>query len=188
MILPIYIYGHPPLRRPTVDVAPADEGLEKLLQDMWETMYEADGIGLAAPQVGKSLRLFVVDASGFAGVDPACEGFKRAFINPRVIEWSTGQVTMTEGCLSIPGLHEEVTRPERVTIAYRDETGIERVETLDGMRARVVQHEYDHVEGRTFIDRLSPLKRRLLRGNLSALAAGKFKSDYRVVLPSRGDL
>ncbi|MDR2131057.1 MAG: peptide deformylase [Odoribacteraceae bacterium] len=183
MLLPIYIYGHPALRQPAVDVAPGHEGLAQLLQDMWDTMYQADGIGLAAPQIGKNLRIFVIDGSSFAENDPACEGFKRVFINARITERSPDRVTMNEGCLSVPGIHEEVSRPERVTIAYKDENGEDRVEILDGMRARIVQHEYDHIEGITFIDHLSPLKKRLLKSKLAALTAGKFHKNYRVVLP-----
>jgi peptide deformylase len=179
MLLPIYIYGHAALREPAADVAPGHEGLEKFLQDMWETMYEADGIGLAAPQVGQHLRVFVIDGSAF----PECDGFKRAFINARIIERSNERVTMNEGCLSIPGIHEDVSRPARVTIAYKDENWNDRVEQLDGMRARIVQHEYDHVEGITFIDHLSTLKKRLLKNRLAALSAGKFHKDYRIVLP-----
>ncbi|MDR0765460.1 MAG: peptide deformylase [Odoribacteraceae bacterium] len=183
MLLPVYIYGHPALGQPSVDVTPADEGLDKLLEDMWETMYEADGIGLAAPQVGKNLRLFVIDATCLAKDSPACAGFKRVFINARIIERSTDQVVMNEGCLSIPGIHENVSRPASITIAYKDENWVDRVEQLDGMPARAVLHEYDHVEGLTFIDRLTPLRRRFLKSKLAALSAGKFERNYRVVLP-----
>ncbi|MDR1274418.1 MAG: peptide deformylase [Odoribacteraceae bacterium] len=183
MLLPVYIYGHPVLREVAREITSRGEDFEKFLQDMWETMYEADGIGLAAPQVGKNARVFVVDGSSFAGRDPACAGFKRAFINARITSRSPEQVTMNEGCLSVPGIHEDVSRPARITIAYKDEQWNDRVEELDGMRARIVQHEYDHVEGITFIDHLSPLKKRLLKNKLLAISAGKFQKDYRVVLP-----
>ncbi|MDR0544752.1 MAG: peptide deformylase [Odoribacteraceae bacterium] len=183
MLLPIYIYGHPTLGKPAIDLQPDMKNLQELLVDMWETMYQADGVGLAAPQIGLNIRLFVVDATVFAPKDPSCEGFKRVFINARVVERSTEEIVMPEGCLSVPGIHEEVSRPCRVVITYRDETWRERVEELDGMRARVVQHEYDHIEGRTFIDRLSPLKRRILRKRLSSISAGLFDKAYRVILP-----
>jgi peptide deformylase len=183
MLLPVYIYGHPVLREVAKEVTSRGEELEKLLQDMWETMYEADGIGLAAPQIGKNARIFVVDGTSFVERDPACAGFKRAFINARITRRSPEQVTMNEGCLSVPGIHEDVSRPARITIAYKDEQWNDRVEELDGMRARIVQHEYDHVEGITFIDHLSPLKKRLLKNRLLAISTGKFQKDYRVILP-----
>ena len=183
MLLPIYIYGHPTLGKPAIDIQPDMKNLPELLLDMWETMYQADGVGLAAPQVGLNIRLFVIDATLFAPKDPSCEGFKRVFINPRILERSDEEIIMSEGCLSVPGIHEEVSRPRRVVISYVDETWRERLEELDGMRARVVQHEYDHIEGRTFIDRLSPLKRRILRKRLTAISAGLFDKDYRVILP-----
>ncbi|MDR1414697.1 MAG: peptide deformylase [Odoribacteraceae bacterium] len=185
MLLPVYIYGHPVLRQPTVEIDPRGEEFEKLLQNMWETMYEADGIGLAAPQIGKNFRLFVIDASNFAQRDPSCADFKRVFVNPRVTRRSAGQVTMNEGCLSVPGIHEDIARPAAITIAYQDERGNPRVEELDGMRARVVQHEYDHIEGITFIDHLSPLKKRLLKSKLAAITGGNFHKEYRVVLPGK---
>ncbi|MDR2414862.1 MAG: peptide deformylase [Odoribacteraceae bacterium] len=184
MFLPVYIYGHPALGRPSADISQGEEGFDDFLRDMWETMYEADGLGLAAPQVGRNIRLFVIDASVLAEDYPACEGFKRVFINARITERSRERVVMNEGCLSIPGIHEDVSRPERVTIAYKDENWVDRVEHLEGMLARVVQHEYDHIEGHTFIDHLSTLKKRVLKKKLAALSRGNFQRNYRVVLPA----
>lgn len=183
MILPIYIYGHPVLRKVAEDITPDYPGLPKLLEDMWKTMYECDGVGLAAPQVGKSIRIFVIDGSGFEEIDPACSGFKKTFINAHILEHSEEEEIRNEGCLSIPGIHEDVPRWKSITIRYMDENGTEHTDTYDGIRAMIVQHEYDHLEGKMFTDYLSPLKKRLLKGKLANLSLGKFSPAYRVVLP-----
>lgn len=183
MLLPIYIYGHPVLRKVSEDITPEHEGLKKFIDDLWQTMYESDGVGLAAPQVGKNIRIFVVDGSAFAEIDPACAGFKKAFINAHILERTGEDVPFNEGCLSIPGIHEDVIRKDKIKITYRDENWVEHTEEFEGTPARIIQHEYDHLEGMLFTDHLSPLKKSLLKRKLNHISAGKFKIDYRFVLP-----
>lgn len=183
MLLPVYIYGHPILRKISKDITQDHEGLNKLLDDMWQTMYESDGVGLAAPQIGKNIRIFVIDGSPFEELDPACKDFKKTFINAHILERIGDDVAFNEGCLSIPGIHEDVLRKNTIKIAYRDENWVEHVEEFSGTPARIIQHEYDHLDGVMFTDHLSALKKRLLKGKLSNISAGKFKIDYRVVLP-----
>lgn len=183
MSLPIYIYGHPVLRKTAEDISMDYPDLKKLLEDMWITMYESDGVGLAAPQIGKSIRIFVVDGTPFEELDPLCKDFKRVFINAHILERSGDDVVRNEGCLSIPGIHEDILRKNKIKMAYTDEEGKQYVEEFEGMRARIIQHEYDHLDGKLFTDHLSLLKKRLLKGKLSNISAGKFNIDYRVVLP-----
>ncbi len=183
MILPVYVYGHPVLRKVSVDIDKDYEGLEKLLKDMWHTMYETDGVGLAAPQIGKNIRLFVIDANPFSELDPNAENFKKVFINAEILERSGEKWAMTEGCLSVPNIHEDVFREEKILIRYLDENWEEHEEEYDGHVARVIQHEYDHLEGKLFIDHISALKKRLLKGKLAGISKGKAKFDYRVVTP-----
>ena len=153
--------------------------IRELIEDMLETMYEANGVGLAAPQIGKDIRLFVVDASGFADIDPTAKDFKKVFINPEIVEESDVEVLLNEGCLSVPGIHEDVYRPETIRINYLDENFEEHEEELTGWPARVVQHEYDHLDGYVFTDRLSTLRKTLLRNKLTAMAKGKYSAAYR---------
>lgn len=181
MILPIYVYGSAVLRQKAEEITPEYPNLKKFLTDLWETMYEADGVGLAAPQVGKSIRIFVVD------VDPGpnekgIEPFKQAFINPVIYERFGDEWAFNEGCLSIPGIHEDVMRPAGVKIRYVDENFVEHDEEYTGYAARVIQHEYDHLEGEMFVDKVSPLRKTLLRSKLSAMSKGKYKADYRCKL------
>ena len=183
MLLPIYIYGHPTLRKVSEDIQPEYPGLPKLLEDMWQTMYESDGVGLAAPQIGKNIRLFVIDGSAFEKLDPQCKDFKKVFINAHILERSGEDVPFNEGCLSIPGIHEDVLRKDHIKITYRDENWEEHTEIFDGLKARIIQHEYDHLEGKLFTDHLSILKKRLLKNKLNNISAGKFNIDYRFVLP-----
>ncbi len=183
MLLPIYIYGHPILRKVSEDITADYEGLGKLIDDMFQTMYESDGVGLAAPQIGKNIRLFVIDGSAFSDIDPACKGFKKAFINAHILERSGDDVSFNEGCLSIPGIHEDVVRKDRIKITYRDENWVEHTEVFEGTQARIVQHEYDHLDGVMFTDHLAPLKKSLLKRKLNHISAGKFNIDYRFVLP-----
>lgn len=183
MLLPILIYGHPTLKKVSEDI-PADyPELKKFIQDLWQTMEESDGVGLAAPQVGKNIRIFVVDADAFADMDPECKGFRKAFVNARIIERSGEEVSRNEGCLSIPGIHEDVRRKSKIRIAYRNENGEEMEEEYEGIKAWIIQHEYDHLEGILFTDHLSSLKKRILRNKLNNISLGKFKAAYRVVLP-----
>lgn len=183
MLLPILIYGHPTLRKVSEDI-PADyPDLDKFLKDMWQTMEESDGVGLAAPQVGKNIRIFVVNADAFADIDPDCTGFRKAFINAHILERTGEEISRNEGCLSVPGIHEDVRRKDKIRIAYRDEDGVEREEEYEGIKAWIIQHEYDHLEGVLFTDHLSGLKKRLLKNKLNNISLGKFKATYRVILP-----
>ena len=187
MILPIVAYGANVLK---VKASPADKedpNLSKLIEDMWETMYNANGVGLAAPQIGESIRLFVIDASPFAQDEDlsleeveVLKDFKGVFINPKMMEETGNEWGFTEGCLSIPNIREDVSRKEKITITYLDEQFNEQTLSLDGLAARVVQHEYDHIEGILFTDKLSPLKKRLLKGKLNNISKGNRNPDYKM--------
>ena len=179
MIYPIIIYGLPVLRKETERVPAGYPELKQLVSDMFDTMYAANGVGLAAPQIGKSLRMFVVDATGYADEEPELMTLKKAFINPEIYERSEKTVTMEEGCLSFPKLYENVNRPVSIKIRYTDENGVEHDEAYEGMGARILQHEYDHVEGLVFTDRLSPLRKTLIAPKLNGFAKGKFKASYK---------
>lgn len=191
MILPIVAYGFDVLRKVAKDITPDYPGLEKLIADMWETMYSSNGVGLAAPQINKDIRLFVVDsAQMFANMDeeesllyPDRPGVKQVFINAQVEELIGDDWAYNEGCLSIPKIREDVYRAEEVTIRYMDEHFNEHVKTFDGITARVILHEYDHIEGRLFIDYLKPLKRKMLKGKLDDISKGKVSVDYKMVFP-----
>ena len=179
MIYPIVIFGSEVLRKPSAEITADYPELGKLIEDMFLTMDAADGCGLAAPQIGKNIRLFVVDCSAMADEDPKCEGFRKAFINPTIYEASEETILWNEGCLSVPGIHEDVYRPETIRINYLDENFEEHEEELTGWPARVVQHEYDHLDGFVFTDRLSSLRKTLLRNKLTAMAKGKYSAAYR---------
>ena len=186
MILPIVAYGDPVLKKKAADIDENYPGLKKLIDDMFETMYNANGVGLAAPQVGKSIRLFVIDATPVAegeDGDPTCEDFKRVFINPIIFEESGEEWNYEEGCLSIPGIREEVSRKSNLKIEYYDENWDLYEEELDGFAARVVQHEYDHIEGVLFLDRISAIKRTLLKGKLNNISKGDVDVNYRMKFP-----
>ncbi|MDR1756020.1 MAG: peptide deformylase [Culturomica sp.] len=183
MLLPIYIYGHPVLRKASEDIAPDYPDLKKFIDDLYRTMDEADGVGLAAPQVGKNIRIFVVDGAAFADKDPACADFRKVFINAHIMERRGEAVSRSEGCLSVPGIHEEVQRPDTIRIRYRDEAWNEHEEEFSGVKAWIIQHEYDHLDGKLFTDHLSPLKKKLLKNKLNNISLGKFKATYRVILP-----
>lgn len=180
MIKPIIAYGNPVLRKVAADIDKDYPNLPELIRDMFETMWESDGVGLAAPQIGLSIRLFVIDATPFEEDYPEAKDFKRAFINPHVIEESGDEWLFNEGCLSFPGIHEDVARKSNVTLRYLDENFVEHTETFSGVCARVVQHEYDHLDGKCFIDHLSPLKRRLLSGKLTNIMKGKVHPRYKI--------
>lgn len=183
MTYPIYVYGHPVLRKIATEVEKDHSGLETFIADMFETMYNSDGLGLAAPQVGKSWRIFVIDGEPLGEDHPEMKDFKKVFINPQVLERTGEKVPMNEGCLSLPGLHEEVDRESELRIRYYDTDWNFHDEVYTGYKARVVLHEYDHLDGILFPDRLSPLRRRLIRGKLNDISKGKFTADYRTVLP-----
>lgn len=183
MIYPIVIYGNPVLRKVAKDIEKDYPDLEKFIEDMWDTMYVSDGVGLAAPQVGKSVRLFVIDGSPFSEDEPDLDGFKKVFINAKITDTSDEEIGMNEGCLSIPLLREDVNRPVKIRIEYYDENFEFHDEWFDGMIARVIQHEYDHLEGIMFTDKVAPIKKRLIKGKLQAISKGKFNVDYKVRLP-----
>ncbi len=191
MILPIVAYGSDILRKLATDIAPDYPGLEKLLADMWETMYYSNGVGLAAQQINKDIRLFVMDSTQiFAnqeedekGEYPDEPGIKKVFINAHIQSFGGNDWSYNEGCLSIPKIREDVLRPEEVTVAYLDENFEPHTETFNGITARILQHEYDHIEGRLFIDYLKPLKKKMLRGKLNDISKGNIKVDYKMVFP-----
>ena len=179
MILPVYIYGSPVLRKVAEEIGPDYPDFEEFLADLWETMYHADGVGLAAPQVGRSVRIFVVDASLGAKEEPCLADFKKTFINPEIYERFGEEEVFNEGCLSLPGIHEDVKRPTGIKMRYLDDNFVPRDEEFGGYAARVIQHEYDHLDGKMFVDRLSPLRRTMLKGKLAAMAKGKYTADYK---------
>jgi peptide deformylase len=185
MILPIVAYGDPVLKKVAEEIDPDYPGLEKLIQDMYETMYSSKGVGLAAPQIGKSIRLFVIDASPFADEYPELEGWKRTFINPRILEQDGEDWDFNEGCLSIPGIREDVSRKPELILEYEDENFELHEEKFDGVVARVIQHEYDHLEGILFTDHLSPLKKRLLKGKLNDISKGIVDVNYKMKFAKR---
>ncbi|NJM26409.1 MAG: peptide deformylase [Bacteroidia bacterium] len=178
MIYPIVMYGDPVLRQRASDVE-KDTDLGTLVSDMFETMHAAQGIGLAAPQIGRSLRIFVVDGTVMEDEDDM-QDFKKAFINPVMLEELGTPWEYEEGCLSIPNIREKVSRKGKVTIRYFDENWNEYTESYDGIKARIIQHEYDHIEGKLFIDYLTPLKKKLLKGKLTDISKGKVDTEYRV--------
>ncbi len=188
MILPVYAYGQPVLRKIADDITPEFPELQKLIADMWETMYKSSGVGLAAPQIGKPIRLFVIDTvqivEGFDEEDkaeyPDEKPVKSVFINARIEALDGALWAYNEGCLSIPKIREDVRRHQSVTISYLDENFQPHTETFSGITARVILHEYDHIEGKLFIDHISPLKRRLIKKKLDDIAAGKVRTDYRM--------
>lgn len=178
MILPIYAYGQPVLRKKASEIDANYPNLSQLLENMFETMYDSNGIGLAAPQIGISIRLFIVDGTEIEDIEP--KDFKKVFINPIIEEEFDEKWDYEEGCLSIPNVRADVNRHSKLTIRYQDENFQEHVETYGGMAARIIQHEYDHIEGILFTDRIHPLKRTLLKTKLSNIAAGKVSAGYRM--------
>ncbi|MCX2678555.1 peptide deformylase [Galbibacter sp. EGI 63066] len=190
MILPIIAYGDPVLRKVAKEIPEDYPKLDALIANMFETMYNAYGVGLAAPQVGLPMRLFVIDASAFADDEELSDdereflqGFKKVFINPKIIEETGEEWVFNEGCLSIPEIREDVTRNAEIKIEYYDANFNKQVEEFDGLAARVIQHEYDHIEGVLFTDKLSSLKKRLLKGKLTNISKGKIKVDYKMRFP-----
>lgn len=179
MIYPIVIFGAEGLRKPSAELTMEYPELPKLIEDMFLTMAEADGCGLAAPQIGRNIRLFVVDCSAWGDEDERCRDYRRAFINPEIYAVSEETELFNEGCLSLPGLHEDVRRPVSIRMRYLDADFAEHDEEFDGYRARVIQHEYDHLDGKVFTDRLSPLRRQLLKSKLLGLAKGKYRCGYK---------
>ena len=181
----VTVYGDPILRQRAKDISPDQEDLNEIIENMWETMYYSDGVGLAAPQVGMPIRMFVIDASAYEEEEPQLKDFKKVFINPEIIEISGEEWIMNEGCLSLPEIREDVTRKETVHIRYFDEYFVEHDETFSGYAARIILHEYDHLEGKLFIDYLSPLRKRLLKSKLTSIALGKVQPHYKIKIPVR---
>ena len=191
MILPIVAYGDPVLRKVGVDISEDYPNLEQLIEDMKETMYNASGVGLAAPQIGRAIRLFVIDATPFAEDEELSQeerdylsNFKKVFINAKILKEEGDEWPFSEGCLSIPKINEDVFRQETVTIEYLDENFEKHTEVIDGLAARVVQHEYDHIEGILFTDKISSLKKRLIKKKLENISNGKVQPDYRMRFPN----
>ncbi|WP_422348589.1 peptide deformylase [Flagellimonas sp.] len=191
MILPIVAYGDPVLRKVAKEINDEYPKLSELIANMWETMYNAHGVGLAAPQVGLPIRMFMVDTTPFADdeeLDPqeqeALKGFKKIFINATIEDETGEEWDFNEGCLSIPDIREDVKRKPQLTISYVDENFKEHTETYDGLLARVIQHEYDHIQGVLFTDKLSSLKKRLLKSRLDKISKGKISVDYKMRFPN----
>ena len=192
MILPIVAYGNPVLRKVGHDIDAGFKDLDKLIEDMWETMYASNGVGLAAPQVGKDIRLFVMDSAQiFANMDeednkdsyPDVPGIKQVFINAHILEEHGDDWSYNEGCLSIPKIREDIYRAEEVTLEYMDENFKKHTKTFNGITGRIILHEYDHIDGKLFIDYLSPLKRKLLKRKLDDISKGNIKVDYKMSFP-----
>ena len=192
MILSIVAYGDPVLKKMAQEIDQDYPELSTLIANMYETMYNAYGVGLAAPQIGLSIRLFIIDASPFAEDTELTEeeqlflsNFKKTFINPKILKEEGDEWVFNEGCLSIPDIREDVFRKPKVTLQYFDENFQEKTEVFEGLAARVIQHEYDHIEGILFTDRLSMLKKRLIKGRLQNISTGKIKVDYRMKFPKQ---
>ncbi|HNS16447.1 MAG TPA: peptide deformylase [Bacteroidales bacterium] len=183
MMLPIVAYGHPTLRKKAVDIDHSYPGLDELIESMFLTMKESSGVGLAAPQVNRSIRLFIVDASPYAKDYPEVANFRQIFINAFILEENGKEWSFNEGCLSIPDIHEDVTRKSRIRIRYVDEQFREHDEVFDGVAARIIQHEYDHLEGILFVDRISTLRKTLLRRKLNDISRGAIEVDYKMIFP-----
>lgn len=189
MIFPIVAYGAQILRKKAKEISSDHADLNKLIDDMWETMYASSGVGLAAPQINKDIRLFVMDSSQIfenmeedeLGKYPDEPGIKKVFINATLKELKGDEWSYNEGCLSIPKIREDVFRPEELTLEYFDENFVKHTETFNGLTARIIQHEYDHIEGKLFIDYLKPLRKKLLQGKLSDITKGKIKMDYKMI-------
>ncbi|MBU0489915.1 MAG: peptide deformylase [Bacteroidetes bacterium] len=185
MILPVYVYGHPLLRQKSVDIAPDYPELANVISDMFDTMYHTNGVGLAAPQVGRSIRLFVVDGKAYEKDEPELANFRKIFLNARMLEETGEPWGFNEGCLSVPTIREDIMRKSTIRIAWQDENFDHHEEVFTGIAARIIQHEYDHLEGVLFVDKVSNLKKTLLRRRLMDISKGKAKVDYRIVAPDK---
>ncbi len=180
MIYPIVAYGDPILRKVAEPISADYPKLNEIIQNMFDTMRRSNGIGLAAPQVGLSIRLFVVDATPYENDERDLDGFKQVFINAQLLEEEGKKWKCSEGCLSIPGIREDVDRNPNITVRYMDENFVEHTESYTGMRARIIQHEYDHIEGILMTDRLTPIKKQLLKGRLNDIMKGRTDADYKM--------
>lgn len=181
MIYPIYVYGMPVLRKVCEDITPDYPDLSKVIENMYATMDHADGVGLAAPQIGKSIRLVVVDLDVLSSDFPEYKGFRKVFINPHITEFFNEETsTQEEGCLSVPQISESVTRPTKIRVKYQDVDFNEHEEIVEGFLARCMQHEFDHLDGVLFVDRISPMRKTMIRGKLSAMLKGKVRTHYKI--------
>ena len=180
MILPIYIYGQPVLRKVAEDITPDYPNLKELIQNMYDTMDRADGVGLAGPQVGLPIRVVTVNLDVLSDEYPEFKDFRRTYINAHILETDGEEISMEEGCLSLPGIHESVKRPDRIHVQYCDENFVAHDEWVEGYLARVMQHEFDHLEGHMFIDHISALRRQMSKGKLNAMLKGKARCSYKV--------
>jgi len=185
MIYPIVVYGHSVLRKVAVEIESDYPDLKKLVEDMFDTMYHSEGLGLAAPQIGKSIRIFVIDGKPVAEDEPELADFKQVFINAHITEKNGDFKPMNEGCLSIPNIREEVIREARIRINYYDENWEYHDEVYEGYKARIIQHEYDHLDGILFTDKVNPLRKRLLKSKLAAISKGRFEAEYKTILPGQ---
>lgn len=176
----MYIFGQPVLRKVAEEIdVETYPNLKELIGNMFETLKNSEGVGLAAPQIGVPIRLFIIDLDVVSDDEPKYKGYLRTFINPEIVEESDETTSMSEGCLSIPGINESVKRPAKVLVNYLDENGKEQERWLEGFEARVFQHEYDHLDGKMFVDRLSPFRKQLIKSKLAAMAKGKFSAHYK---------
>ncbi|MCK9400732.1 MAG: peptide deformylase [Bacteroidales bacterium] len=185
MILPIVAYGHPTLRKIAAEIEPGHPGIDELIENMFETMYQSEGVGLAAPQVNQSIRLFIVDASPYEKDNPDFKGFKKAFINPHIIEETGEEWSFNEGCLSVPEIREDVMRKPRIRIKYQDRAFNSYDEIYEGIPARIIQHEYDHLEAILFVDRINPLRKILLKRRLNDISTGNIEVAYKMIFPAK---
>jgi len=179
MILPIVVYGNPILKKETQNISSDYPGLQTIIENMFETMYNAKGVGLAAPQIGLPVSIFIIDSREMEEESDKDKAVKQTFINAEIIEFIGEDCDFSEGCLSVPEIHENVTRKSKITVKYRDKDFIERVDTFEGMPARVIQHEYDHLLGKTFIEHLSSLKKTLLKRKLNDISTGRKTTFYK---------
>lgn len=180
MIYPIYVYGQPVLRKVAKDIDKDYPNFQEFIQNMFETMEKSDGVGLAAPQIGESVRVFVIDGAPFSEDDESMKDFRKAFINAKIVERNGEEKTYNEGCLSLPSIREDVIRPSSIRIQYYDENFNFFDEVYDGLKARIIQHEYDHIEGKLFIDLLSPLRKRILKRKLNQITKGEVETSYKI--------
>ena len=185
MILPIVAYGHPILRKIAAEIEPGHPGLNELIDNMFETMYQSEGVGLAAPQVNQSIRLIVIDASPYEKDKPELQGFKKLLINPQMIEESGEEWSFNEGCLSIPEIREDVMRKPRIRIQYQDKDFKTYDEIYEGIPARIIQHEYDHLQAKLFVDRINPLRKIVLKRRLHDISTGNIEVAYKMIFPVR---
>ena len=183
MILPVFAYGSRVLKQVASEIDANDSSLNELIDNMFETMYQSEGLGLAAPQIGESLRLFIIDASPMAEDDETLQDFKQVFINAQIVEEEGDFWSFNEGCLSVPGVREDIKRKSKIRMTYVDENFKSHDEYFDGIKARIIMHEYDHLEGKLFVDRVSPIRKRLLKSKLNGIMKGDVDIKYKMKFP-----